>query len=148
MRTFLKSLITLVCVTVAGLIADQFLRREGISRRDLLFLSDILVGLVAASLVFVLSMYQRHKARIIEDRLRVIAEMNHHIRNALQVIAYHAWARSEQEIASMKQAVSRITWALQEILPQLPGGHGNIQPTPVNPLNQDSSSDRNWRPSA
>ena len=148
MRTFLKSIITLFCVTVAGLIADQFLRREGISRRDLLFLSDVLVGLVAASLVFVLSIYQRHKARIIADRLRVIAEMNHHIRNALQVIAYHAWTRSEQEIASMNQAVSRITWALQEILPQLPGGHPEIQPTSVNPSKPDSSSGRDRQTSA
>lgn len=124
MRTFVKSGITLVCVTAAGLIADQFLRREGISRRDLLFLSDILVGLVAASLVFVLSVHHTQKAKIVADRLRVIGEMNHHIRNALQVIEYHAWTKKgEQEIASMHQAVTRITWALQEVLPQLPKGY-------------------------
>ncbi len=123
MRTWLKGLITLGCVTLAGFIADQLLRREGVSRRDLLFLSDFLVGLVAALLVFVLSAYQQHRAKIMADRLRVIAEMNHHIRNALQVIAYHTWsAKSEQEIASMHEAVNRITWALQEVLPQLPGG--------------------------
>ncbi|MGE5322881.1 MAG: hypothetical protein ACM3SW_08470, partial [Actinomycetota bacterium] len=63
------------------------------------------------------------------DRLRVIAEMNHHIRNALQVIAYHAWsAKSEHEIASMNEAVNRITWALQEVLPQFPGGEEHAPP--------------------
>lgn len=122
MRIWTKTLVTLACVTAAGYFADQFLRREGIPRRDLLLLSDFLVGLVAALLVFVLSAYQQHRARILEDRLRVIAEMNHHIRNALQVIAYHTWSqKSEQELASMHQAVNRITWALEEVLPQLPG---------------------------
>jgi hypothetical protein len=122
MRIWIKSLLTLACVTAAGYFADQLLRREGIPRRDLLLLSDFLVGLVAASLVFVLSAYQQHRARIVSDRLRVIAEMNHHIRNALQVIAYHTWSqKSELEIASMHQALNRITWALQEVLPQLPG---------------------------
>jgi len=124
MRIWLKTLVTFACVTIAGIIADQFLRREGISRIDLLFISDLLVGLVAASLVFVLSVHHTQKVKLMEDRLHVIGEMNHHIRNALQVIEYHAWTKkSEQEIASMHQAVSRITWALQEVLPQFPGGN-------------------------
>jgi hypothetical protein len=122
MRIWIKTLLTLACVTAAGYLADRLLRHEGIPGRDLLLLSDFLVGLVAASLVFVLTVDHQNKARLVEDRLRVIAEMNHHIRNALQVIAYHTWsAKSEQEIASMHQAVNRITWALQEVLPQLPG---------------------------
>ena len=133
MRIWVKSFVTLACVTIAGLIADQFLRREGISRRDLLFLSDILVGLVAASLVFVLSFYHAQKAKLVEDRLHVIGEMNHHIRNALQVIEYHAWTKkSEEEIASMHQAVTRITWALQEVLPQFPGGYNEVHPRSAN----------------
>ena len=149
MRTLVKSLITLACVTIAGLIADQFLRREGISRRDLLFLSDVLVGLVAALLVFVLSVYHKHKTRIVEDRLRVIAEMNHHIRNALQVIAYHAWsAKSEQEIAAMNEAVNRITWALQEVLPQFPGRDQEYSAPKSNPSGSPSPNHGQHRNSA
>lgn len=138
MRIWIKTLLTLACVTGAGYFADQLLRREGVPRHDLLLLSDLLVGLVAALLVFVLSAYQQHRARIVEDRLRVIAEMNHHIRNALQVIAYHTWSqKSEQEIASMHQAVNRITWALQEVLPQLPGAQ---QHPPAKPSSSSTLS--------
>lgn len=127
MRIWIKTLVTLACVTAAGYVADRFLRHEGVPGRDLLLLSDFLVGLVAASLVFVISAYHQHKARLVADRLRVIAEMNHHIRNALQVIAYHTWsAKSEQEIASMHEALNRITWALQEVLPRLPGAQQSL----------------------
>lgn len=145
MRIWVKSVLTFACVTIAGLIADQFLRREGISRIDLLILSDVLVGLVAASLVFVLSVYHTHQAKLVEDRLRVIGEMNHHIRNALQVIEYHAWTtKGEQEIASMHQAVSRITWALQEVLPQFPGGYSEVQSHPGK-HSAENSPDSNQR---
>lgn len=146
MRIWVKSFLTLACVTIAGLIADQFLRREGISRRDLLFLSDVLVGLVAASLVFVLSVYHAQKAKLVEDRLRVIGEMNHHIRNALQVIEYHAWTtKGEEEIASMHQAVSRITWALQEVLPQFPGG---VSSRAANHVSEGRPDSNKWQTSA
>jgi hypothetical protein len=147
MRIWIKSLLTLACVTAAGYLADRLLRHEGIPGPDLLLLSDFLVGLVAASLVFVLAVDQQNKARRVEDRLRVIAEMNHHIRNALQVIAYHTWsARSEQEIASMHQAVNRITWALQEVLPQLPGAEQQHPPGKNNSSSTTSPQDKRRTP--
>jgi two-component sensor histidine kinase len=52
--------------------------------------------------------------------MRVIAEMNHHIRNALQVIQFSTRNQSgEAEVKAMRDAVQRITWALREVLPQL-----------------------------
>lgn len=121
MRLWIKALITLALVTAAGYVADRLLRQEGVPGHDLLLLSDLLVGLVAASLVAVLGLHQEQRARFVAGRLRVIAEMNHHIRNALQVIAYHSISgKNEKEIAESQEAVNRITWALREVLPQLP----------------------------
>lgn len=55
------------------------------------------------------------------ERLKVIADMNHHIRNALQVIAYHSTIREDKKsVAVIDDAVKRISWALREVLPQLP----------------------------
>ncbi|MGA2989238.1 MAG: hypothetical protein ABSD88_02100 [Candidatus Korobacteraceae bacterium] len=55
------------------------------------------------------------------ERLKVIADMNHHIRNALRVIAYHSTIREDKEsVAVIDDAVKRISWALREVLPQMP----------------------------
>ncbi|MBZ5507417.1 MAG: hypothetical protein LAO78_18315 [Acidobacteriia bacterium] len=121
MRTWIKAAGTLVVVTATGLALDDLLRKAGVSRRDLLFLSDFLVGCVAAGLVWVVVLFNEQKNRFITGRLKVIAEMNHHIRNALQVISFYSWtAQNEKEVASIKEAVKRITWALSEVLPQMP----------------------------
>jgi uncharacterized protein YmfQ (DUF2313 family) len=50
--------------------------------------------------------------------LRTISELNHHIRNALQVISYASAAQTRAD--SMKligSSVERIEWALREVLP-------------------------------
>jgi hypothetical protein len=45
--------------------------------------------------------------------------MNHHIRNALQVITFYSRAGAKQQVGIV-EAVERIQWALREVLPQLP----------------------------
>jgi hypothetical protein len=121
MRIWIKTLGALLVVTATGYLLDVVLRKAGVSRRDLLFLSDFLVGCVAAALVYALAQLNEQKTRFVTGRLKVIAEMNHHIRNALQVISFHSWtAKNEKEVESIKQAVARITWALSEVLPQIP----------------------------
>jgi hypothetical protein len=95
------------------------LHREGVPGRDLILLSNLMVGLVGAALVYVLSLRERQRRQYVECRLRVIAEMNHHIRNALQVIAFYSRKDQKQEVGIV-EAVERIEWALREVLPQLP----------------------------
>lgn len=121
MKLWLKCVIVLFLITMAGYLADRLLRHEGVPRRDLLLLSDLLIGALAAVLVFAVGLHSEQRAKVVSARLKVIAEMNHHTRNALQVIAYHSTlGKDEKEIAVIRQAVDRITWALQEVLPQIP----------------------------
>jgi hypothetical protein len=121
MRVWMKGLISFVLVTCSGYLLDRFLRYEGMPRRDLLFLSDVLVGAVAAILVYILAGFEDRKRKAVAERLKVIADLNHHIRNALQVIAYHSSFKEDKEsIAVIDDAVKRIAWALREVLPQLP----------------------------
>jgi hypothetical protein len=122
MRTWLKTLVTLVVVTATGYLFDRLLHKEGITTRELLLFSDFVVGLVAAALVFILSLHHEQRTRYVAGRLAIIAEMNHHIRNALQVITFQIGSgKDEKEIGTMREAVNRITWALSEVLPQMPG---------------------------
>jgi hypothetical protein len=95
------------------------LHGKGVPGRDLILLSNLLVGLVAAALVYVLSVRERQRQAYVDCRLRVIAEMNHHIRNALQVISFYSRSGEKQNVG-IAEAVERIQWALREVLPQMP----------------------------
>jgi signal transduction histidine kinase len=69
-----------------------------------------LCGLIAWS-------YQRRQNRYLAERLEVIADMNHHVRNDLQVIQYSAYmTRDKEHIQRIEQSLGRIDWALREVL--------------------------------
>ena len=77
--------------------------------------SALILGMLAARLL-----HHAYKARQHAlARLRVIAELNHHVRNALEVISLSAYiTRDEEAIRHIMEGVNRIDWALREILPQ------------------------------
>jgi hypothetical protein len=86
-----------------------------------ILLDDILLGIFAA---FGLYFLLRHHDTARELRRRqhyalVIAELNHHIRNALQIIVNRADVAIHglPELDDIFNAVNRIDWALREILP-------------------------------
>jgi len=58
--------------------------------------------------------------------MKTIAELNHHIRNALQVIKFlGVQNRSSLDAAQLQlinDSVDRIEWALREVLPRYPIG--------------------------
>ncbi len=103
------------------------------------YLSDLLVvafhpqrlfAIVDAVVLGVLSgaiawFYQRRQNRYLAERLEVIADMNHYVRNHLQVIQYSAYlTKDQQHIQRIGQSLERIEWALREVLTgkQLQGG--------------------------
>jgi signal transduction histidine kinase len=77
-------------------------------------LDDIVVGIIAAIVVFA---YEQRRHRAILNKVRVIAAMNHHVRNALQAISYAPYTEQEKQIHLIGESVQRIQWALREILP-------------------------------
>ena len=48
------------------------------------YLSHLLTGAFAGGLFYYATREQAGKQKLVEEKLRVIADMNHHIRNALQ----------------------------------------------------------------
>jgi hypothetical protein len=125
-RSVAKSLLALFLVALSSYVLEVRLHRDGVPSRDLILLSSLLVGLVAAGLVYLLSIRERQRRTYVECRLRVIAEMNHHIRNALQVITFYTRKGEKREVGVI-EAVERIQWALREVLPQLPESLTNIK---------------------
>ena len=112
-------------VTVSGYGFDRMLNRDGVSRRVITGTSNALTGLVVAGLFLELTRNVRNRRRLVQARLEVIADMNHHIRNALQVLTYGAARHgNEKETEMMRESIQRIEWALREVLPgYLPETH-------------------------
>jgi hypothetical protein len=117
-RLVVLSVCVMLLVWTVGFGFDRWLARDGVTRTDILLTSNFLTGLVAGSLFFSLNNYERLRRNLVRDRLRTIAEMNHHIRNALQVITY-ATASTPQSgsVELIRSSVERIEWALREVLP-------------------------------
>jgi hypothetical protein len=76
---------------------------------------DLLIGALAGVLVFA---YERHQHKLILEKMRVISEMNHHVRNALQPIMYSPYLNEQAEqVRIIQEGTRRIEWALREVLP-------------------------------
>lgn len=104
-------------VWIVGFGFDRLLARDGVARVDILLTSNALTGIVAGFLFFSLINHERLRRKLLQQRLATIAEMNHHIRNALQVITYATAADNEESVKLIRNSVERIEWALREVLP-------------------------------
>ncbi len=76
---------------------------------------DLLIGILSGFLVFA---YERNQHNLILEKMRVISEMNHHVRNALQPIMYSPYLKEQAEqVRTIQEGTRRIEWALREVLP-------------------------------
>jgi hypothetical protein len=98
-------------VAAQWLIYDYWLGGKGLR------LADPSIAAVAVTLFVRHLGNLAHKSKLADlRRFAVIGEMNHHIRNALQVLVYQPFLGDGQsEIA--QQAIKRIEWVLTEVLP-------------------------------
>lgn len=77
-------------------------------------------ALVVSVLLYKVLAYDRERRIKVVERLETIHQMNHHIRNALQVISFNAQERTSRDgLEEIDRAMNRIQWALREILPKV-----------------------------
>ena len=128
-RSSLFALIVAIIVSILGLIFDWLLVKEGLPRLDMLILSNGLTGLFAGWLFYQIAKEERSNRELVRARMKTIAELNHHIRNALQVIKYLGGAQRSGldavQLQLINDSVNRIEWALREVLPRYPLGNEN-----------------------
>jgi signal transduction histidine kinase len=119
-RMFLLAVATAIIVFLIGLGLDMLILHEHETRRLAFEVSDVLGGLVAGVLSFRLLQYERDRRARLRQKIAIIADMNHHVRNALQVISFHAYSSADKEqIEAVRESMERIQWALKEVLPKL-----------------------------
>lgn len=130
------STIAVVVVAASGYLLDRFLMREGMHKNEMLVLTNFITGVVAGSFFFYLARHEKAQRELMCERMKTIAELNHHIRNALQVIKYYgAVPRQSPEarpVQMINESAHRIEWALRELLPQYPENSAAL-PSPLPP---------------
>jgi hypothetical protein len=110
--------LVVLVVSALGLGFDRLLVKEGVTRLDVMVLSNGLTGVAVGLLYLQLTRIERERRAQVQQQLRTIADMNHHIRNALQIIAYASASTDKtQSVELISQSVTRIEWALREVLP-------------------------------
>ena len=83
------------------------------------FVPDAIASLVIGLLVSKILTLAWERRQALQRRLDMIAEMNHHIRNALEVIVSCGYqTRDPEVIACIREATDRVVWALSEVLPE------------------------------
>jgi hypothetical protein len=120
-RSGLLSLAVVIVVSALGIALDRLLLKEGLPRLDMLVFSNGLTGLFAGGLFFQMAREEKASRALVEQRMKTIAELNHHIRNALQVIKFLGGQRSGLDAVQLQlinDSADRIEWALREVLPR------------------------------
>ena len=101
----------------AMLLDKLFMRRE--RPRNLTMAWNVTAGFLAGWFAMKSFDRQRERRENIAERLKMIGDLNHHVRNALESIQLSAYSTQDQEIiASIGDSVQRIEWALREIVPE------------------------------
>lgn len=125
-RSGLLSLLVVVIVSSVGTILDRLLLKEGLPRLDMLIFSNGLTGLFAGGLFFQMAREEKASRELVAERMKTVAELNHHIRNALQVIKYLGGQKRSGldavQLQLINDSADRIEWALREVLPRYPIG--------------------------
>jgi hypothetical protein len=115
-RAYLRSVVSGVAGFFAVyIVAHQVLTRFGM-RAETSYVDDVLLGILVGVLVIALEAQHELEIRAERQRAKVLIELNHHIRNALQTIVYvNASSEPSDDTHRVAQAAQRIDWALREI---------------------------------
>jgi hypothetical protein len=119
-------------------LADQISIHYGL--RESQRVADDVIGAAIAGLIFYRYEYNRRKH--LNEKLKTIELMNHHVRNALQVIVSSAYLHGhDEQIHQIRDSARRIDWALREILPgKVLDDYQDRPGTPQNTSSNDSAA--------
>ena len=123
-RSGLLALLVVVIVSLIGIVLDRLLLKEGLPRLEMLIFSNGLTGLFAGGMFFQMAREEKASRELVAERMKTIAELNHHIRNALQVIKFLGGQKrtglDAMQLQLINDSADRIEWALREVLPRYP----------------------------
>ncbi len=106
-------------IFLVSLTADLILLHGHEPARLTIEISDAISAIVIGLLSYRIIRLQQQRREYVRQKVEVIADMNHHVRNALQVISLSTHGGDQEEIVAVRESVNRIQWALRELLPKI-----------------------------
>jgi hypothetical protein len=108
------------CLFFVGTVLEWWLTHLNV-KGTFLLLDNAVMGVTAGLMML---FYERHRQRELKKKEETIRLMNHHVRNALQVIYATSYSlNTEKDTRRVCEAVKRIEWALREVLPAEKADH-------------------------
>ncbi len=113
----------LVATTVGGAIAllatltDQLLLQCSIPGAVGLVKWNTAAGVLAVLLIFRLLRWSRERNELLRERDRIAMQLNHEVRNAIQVISLNDYHEFGAQATDVKLSINRIERALEEYVP-------------------------------
>jgi Trk-type K+ transport system membrane component len=86
-----------------------------VSRLSLRIQNSILTGLVSGGLVWALLVLVALRRRHLRTKLQVVADLNHELRNALEIILQSGYLPEGQRHSALRDSAERISNALDDI---------------------------------
>lgn len=118
LRNLLVSGSGALIIGLASYYVNRLILRYGIDPSTESLLDDIAIGSLGGCIVFFVSALKDERASRIQERLTLIAELNHHVRNALTTIVLYAeYPDLKKRLQNTTEAVERIEWVLRDLVP-------------------------------
>lgn len=108
-------------VFVATAIAEWWLLFELGAVTGTIVASAAVAGSLSGLLLYRIITYGRKRRAMLLHHLQVIADTNHHIRNAMEMVQMSAYLSGEKKVIDViASATARIEWTLRDILGSTP----------------------------
>ncbi len=79
----------------------------------------VTIAVVTAVLVYIVLREWRVRRALVVQQLRVVSELNHNVRNALQTLLYSQYMPAKEQSEAVLQSVARIDKTLRELFPAI-----------------------------
>jgi hypothetical protein len=93
-----------------------------VSRLSLRIQNSVVTGVIAGACVWALLVMVSFRQRYLRTKLQVVADLNHELRNALEVIVQSGYLPGDKRDSALLDSAERINKALTELVAE---AHGN-----------------------
>lgn len=105
-------------IGLASYYINRLMLRYGLEPSAQSLLDDIAIGCLGGGLLFFAGALKGERDSRLQERLTLVAELNHHVRNALTtIVLYSEYPDLGQRLQRTTEAVDRIEWVLRDLVP-------------------------------
>lgn len=122
-RIIVAAFVTLLFIAACKYGLVGIMLYAGMSRTELRLQDSLTAGLLAALIVWLVLAAARFRQKQIQSQIQTVADLNHHLRNALNIILNSHYLSTHDQKDAVLASVDRIDMALQQILPHVHTSH-------------------------